>query len=120
MRRARRSLLLLMAAVMFLFSLDAVVSGFDAVAEKKEGPSVQGFARLQRGMTSEEVRRHIGPPKRIARQILYHRHVEQWVYDPPNAAHLHFDCRRGQKPLLLWFSTPFAEKGERGRAGAPR
>jgi len=119
MRRARCSLLLTVA-FLFLSSLGAAVSGFDAVAEKKEGSPIQGFARLHRGMTPEQVREHAGSPKRIARQILYHRHVEQWVYDPPNAARLQFDCRRGQKPLLLWVSTLSSEKGERGRASAPR
>lgn len=115
MKQARCSLLLTVE-FLFLSSLGAAVSGFDAVAEKKEGPSVQGFDRLQRGMTPEQVRQHVGAPKRIARQILYHRHVEQWVYDSPKAARLQFDCRRGQKPLLLWVSIPTAEKGERGRA----
>ncbi|HEY7158203.1 MAG TPA: hypothetical protein VH575_29895 [Gemmataceae bacterium] len=53
-------------------------------------------------MTPEQVRDKVGPPKRIARQILYHRHVEQWIYDQPIAARLQFDCPRGQKPHLVW------------------
>ncbi|HEY7308024.1 MAG TPA: hypothetical protein VH643_01555 [Gemmataceae bacterium] len=119
MKRARCSLLRTVA-LLLLSSLGAAVSGSDAGGEKKERPSVHGFDRLHRGMTPEQVRQHVGSPKRIARQILYHRHVEQWVYDPPNAARLQFDCRRGQKPLLLWVSTLSTEKGERGRAAAPR
>jgi hypothetical protein len=120
MRRARRALLLTVASLS-LSSFGAAVSGFDAVAEKGQESPAQGFARLERGMTPEQVRRHVGPAKRIARQILYHRHIEQWVYEPPTPARrLQFDCRRGQKPLLLWVSTPPAEKDERGRAPAPR
>jgi hypothetical protein len=58
-------------------------------------------ARLRSGMTTEEVHKLIGPPKRTARQILSHRYREQWIYDPPLPARLQFDCRRGQQPQLL-------------------
>jgi hypothetical protein len=119
MRPARR-ILLTTTALLSLSSFGAAVSGFDTFAEKGQEPPAQGFARLERGMTPEQVRRHVGPPKRIARQILSHRHIEQWVYDPPTPARLQFDCRRGQKPLLLWVSTPPAEKDDHGRAAAPR
>jgi hypothetical protein len=63
---------------------------------------VSAFDKLQRGMTPEQVREQVGPPKRIARQFLYHRHIEQWIYDQPVAARLQFDCPRGQKPQLVW------------------
>lgn len=63
--------------------------------------AAQPLARLRHGMTPEEVRKLVGPPKRIARQILYHRAREQWLYDPPFPARLQFDCRRGQQPQLL-------------------
>lgn len=56
----------------------------------------------QRGMTPQQVRDRLGPPQRIARQILYHRHREQWIYLPPLSARLLFDCPRGQVPQLLW------------------
>lgn len=56
----------------------------------------------QRGMTPQQVRDRLGSPQRIARQILYHRHREQWIYDRPIAARLLFDCPRGQVPQLLW------------------
>ena len=65
------------------------------------GQEVSAFEKLQRGMTPEQVREQVGPPKRIARQLLYHRHVEQWIYDQPVAVRLQFDCPRGQKPQLI-------------------
>jgi hypothetical protein len=55
-------------------------------------------------MTPEEVRTLLGPPRRIARQLLYQRYLEQWAYDAPFAARVDFDCRRGQTPFLL--ATP--------------
>src|SRR5579884_3534801 len=63
--------------------------------------AAQPLTRLRRGMTPEEVRKMVGSPKRIARQILYHRYREQWLYDPPFSSRLQFDCRRGQQPQLV-------------------
>lgn len=65
----------------------------------------------QRGMTPQQVRDRFGSPQRIARQILYHRHREQWIYDRPIRARLLFDCPRGQVPQLLWIQE-FAEPVE--------
>ena len=47
------------------------------------------------GMTAEETRRRYGPPRTVARQILYGRYLEQWTYDSP-AVRLEFDWRKGQ------------------------
>jgi hypothetical protein len=52
-------------------------------------------------MSPDEVRRIVGSPKHIARQILYHRYREQWVYETSTPIRLTFDCVRGQKPQLL-------------------
>jgi hypothetical protein len=70
------------------------------------------FAKLEPGMTAEQVRRLVRNPKRIARQILYHRHLEQWIYDHPSPARLHFDCRRGEKPQLVWKQVLPAEPND--------
>jgi hypothetical protein len=82
-------------------SLALLSVGICAEGLARERPD-SAFDKLQRGMTPEQVREQVGLPKRIARQILYHRHVEQWVYDQPVAARLQFDCPRGQKPRLVW------------------
>jgi hypothetical protein len=67
-------------------------------------------------MTAEQVRAQVGPPKRIARQLLYHRHLEQWIYEQPISMRLTFDCLRGQKPRLLEKPTAPPEKNERPRS----
>jgi hypothetical protein len=57
--------------------------------------------KLQRGLSFERVRDLLGPPHRVARQVLFHRYLEQWVYGPPYDFRLEFDCLRGQKAQLL-------------------
>ncbi len=61
----------------------------------------QAVERLRVGMTTDQVRQVLGQPRRIGRQILYQRYIEQWVYDTPLPFRLEFDCRRGQRPSLL-------------------
>ncbi len=61
--------------------------------------------RLQRveprRSTPGQVRQLIGPPDHIARQILYNRAREQWLYDLPFFVRLEFEYPRGQDPQLL-------------------
>jgi hypothetical protein len=59
------------------------------------------LARLKAGQTQDEVRAILGPPGRVARQILHQRYLEQWVYEGACQVRLEFDCRRGQKPFLF-------------------
>jgi hypothetical protein len=54
---------------------------------------------VQRGMSQPEVRRLLGPPAHICRQIMFRRHLEQWVYDDP-AAWIEFDCVRGEEATV--------------------
>ncbi len=61
----------------------------------------QAVARLHRGQTREQVQQILGPPRRIARQIFYQRHLEQWVYDQVPSVRLEFDCRRGREDQLI-------------------
>jgi hypothetical protein len=56
---------------------------------------------LRPGASPEEVRKRLGPPARIARQVLYQRILEQWVYDRPWSVRLTFDRPRGRVPTLL-------------------
>ena len=56
---------------------------------------------VRRGMTPAEVRQMLGPPARVARQILFRRHLEQWVYDQPEAVRVEFNCVRGEEPYVL-------------------
>jgi hypothetical protein len=61
-------------------------------------------------MSPDEVREVLGPPRRVARQLLYHRYLEQWLYEAPGSPRLTFDCRRGQVPFLLEFAPPRTNK----------
>jgi hypothetical protein len=58
------------------------------------------------GMTQAEVREILGPPRRISRQILFRRHLEQWHFDDPSGW-VQFDCPRGEEAIVTRKSTPF-------------
>ena len=96
-----RSCFLLLSVFLILSVLDCGVAGARFGADQDE--KARFLAKLQRGMTPEQVRNHVGPPQRISRQILYHRYREQWIYEAPVAARLTFDCPRGQKPQLVGY-----------------
>jgi hypothetical protein len=102
MTSARLPLLFLVVgmSVFLIFGPSSPAREEDKKEENKE-ELVQAFAKLERGMTLEQVRAKVRPPKRIARQFLYHRYLEQWIYDQPSSVRLTFDCPRGQKPHLL-------------------
>jgi hypothetical protein len=70
-------------------------------AEEPDLPAAVDRNKLRLGMTQADVRRLLGPPKRTARQILYRRYLEQWVYEGPDAVRIEFDCVRGKEPQIL-------------------
>jgi hypothetical protein len=111
MRSPRLPLLFLIVGmpVLLIFGFSSPAGGDDKTGENKE-ELVQAFARLEPGMTPEQVRAKLPSPKRVARQLLYHRYLEQWIYDQPFTARLTFDCHRGQKPRLLEKPLVPAEK----------
>ncbi len=62
--------------------------------------------KIQRGMTPYQVRGRLGPPKRVGRQILYKRYLEQWTYDGPGPLIVEFDCVKGQEAHVLNVHQP--------------
>jgi hypothetical protein len=52
------------------------------------------------GMTADEVRRALGPPDRVARQILHRRFIEQWCYEK-RALWIDFAGSKGQEPRVV-------------------
>ena len=66
--------------------------------------------RIRAGMTAAEVRRLLGPPDRVARQILYRRSLEQWIYEAPLALRIGLDCLPGQDPQVQTVQAITAEK----------
>ncbi len=65
------------------------------------GDETVTHGQLRAGMTPAQVRAVLGPPRRVARQVLYHRYLEQWVYDAPHTLRVEFDCQRGQAARLV-------------------
>ena len=57
-------------------------------------------ASLRPGMTAGQVRKRLGPPERVARQILFRRHLEQWVY-PAERLRVEFECVPGAEAQIL-------------------
>jgi len=59
-----------------------------------------GSPGIRKGMTANEVRRLLGPPVRIVREVLYRRHIEQWVYENPHPFRVQISCVRGEDPVV--------------------
>jgi hypothetical protein len=72
-------------------------------------------AGLHKGMPAQDVRQRLGPPVRIVRQVLYRRHIEQWVYENPLPIRVQISCVRGDEPIVTGVlraeTTPSFRKG---------
>jgi hypothetical protein len=83
--------------------LASVLMIWPAVAEEpRAGGPLKADADLQKklqGMTAEQTRALLGPPKHVARQVLSARYVEQWTYEAP-AVCVEFDWRKGQEKQI--------------------
>lgn len=101
MSRLQRFIPLLLVTSFLLTSLSACETGFTKAADRDGEEPLRPFAKLERGMTPEQVRKIVGAPKHIARQVFYHRYREQWLYEAAVPVRLTFDCPRGQKSQLL-------------------
>jgi hypothetical protein len=69
----------------------------------------KGAPAVTVGMTAAEVRNLRGKPKQIARQIIYQRVIEQWVYDAPSPLIIQFECVKGREPRVLSVQAPRAK-----------
>lgn len=66
-----------------------------------EGPKAPPAASsLRPGMTAAQVLDLLGPPKRVARQVIYKRCLEQWIYDVPSLR-IELDSVQGQLAHVL-------------------
>lgn len=54
---------------------------------------------VKKDMTADAVLKLAGKPDRIARQILFRRHLEQWVYDDLGLR-VEFNCVLGEEPRV--------------------
>lgn len=55
---------------------------------------------IKKGMTADEVRRELGQPQRVLRQVLFRRQLEQWVY-PEQSVCVEFVCRPNEEPTVV-------------------
>jgi hypothetical protein len=61
------------------------------------------------GMDETQLIRALGRPKKIARQILFRRHIEQWSYDSPRVQ-VELECLRGQSARVTSVQSLEARK----------
>ncbi|HTU22399.1 MAG TPA: hypothetical protein VMG10_30445 [Gemmataceae bacterium] len=108
--RRRHILSLLLLAALLLAPFGLRVAGTGRAEDRDRQEAARHFAKLERGMTPEQVRELVGAPDRVARQILYRRYREQWIYNAPLPTRLTFECPRGQKPQLLSLPRLSVEK----------
>jgi hypothetical protein len=82
-------------------SLSALlILALPALLASAEAPRPDGFGRVRRGMTVEEVKGILGAPAHISREILFRRYIEEWQYDEP-AGWVEFNCVRGEQSYVL-------------------
>ena len=53
------------------------------------------------GAKPAEVKRALGEPARVSRQVLYRRYLEQWGYDAPLPVRVEWEFAHGQEPRFL-------------------
>lgn len=58
------------------------------------------------GMSVRDVRQLAGNPVSVSRQLLYRRHIEQWVYENPQPLRVQFSCIRGEEPVVTAVLRP--------------
>jgi hypothetical protein len=98
-RMWRKALLLTVFGAALLMADRAQSGRADEV--DKPAPLPFDLDKLRPGTSQAEVQRRLGPPKRTARQILYRRYLEQWVYEGPSAVRIEFNCVHGKEPQIL-------------------
>jgi hypothetical protein len=59
------------------------------------------LVRLRPGTPAAEAVQLLGKPQRVARQVLYRRCVEQWIYETPVALRIEVDCVHGRPSQIL-------------------
>jgi len=101
-RQAPRNPHLTAAAIMLRDDLDDPVAD-DGSVPRAAPPRDQnpGEGEIRVGMRAGEVRQLLGTPKRVARQVLFRRYIEQWTYERPRSLCVNFNCIKGQEPHVL-------------------
>jgi hypothetical protein len=58
------------------------------------------LAHVHADLAANDVLKRLGKPDRTARQILFKRHLEQWVYEEQNVR-IELNCLPGAEPRVL-------------------
>jgi hypothetical protein len=87
--------------ILLVFGAALLMTDRPRAADPDRPDAPVDLEKLRPGTPQAEVLRRLGPPKHTARQILYRRYLEQWVYEGPNAVRIEFDCVRGKEPQIL-------------------
>lgn len=85
--------------VLFAALLGSAAFSGDASAGV-DRPGLERVGEVKKEMTADEVAKIVGNPNRIARMILFRRHIEQWIYDDLNKR-IEFLCFPGEEPRVL-------------------
>lgn len=69
------------------------------------------------GLTADRLRAKLGPPHRMARQILYRRVLEMWVYTKPQPLWIELEHIRGHPMRVrrVYHKTPEKPPAPRNR-----
>ena len=116
----RSPLLILTGTLVALSSFGFRTSDYGFGAGEAEDRA-RAFAKLERGMSPEQVRQRVGAPSGSPGRYSITAISNSGSTILPMPRRLQFDCPRGQTPQLLWKQVLAVEKDERraGPANAP-
>jgi hypothetical protein len=63
-------------------------------------------AGIHVGMPAAEAQHQLGTPKRVVRQVVYRRHIEQWVYENPQEFRIQISWNPGEVPIVTGAIRP--------------
>jgi len=63
-------------------------------------------AGIRVGTPAADVQHQLGAPKRIVREVLYRRHIEQWVYENPQEFRVQISWSPGEVPIVTGVIRP--------------
>jgi hypothetical protein len=81
----------------------ALIAGLIVTLLSADDPTPAG---IRVGMPAADLQHQLGAPKRIVRQVLYRRHIEQWVYENPHEFRIQISWNPGEVPIVTGVIRP--------------
>ena len=75
----------------------ALIFGIFVTSLPAQEPASPG---IRVGMPAADVQHLLGVPRRIVRQLLYRRHIEQWVYENPQEIRVQISWNPAEVPIV--------------------